>query len=48
MKNLNEVLFVTEFTDGKWELSFLRPEFQGGESVEISKESALKILSILK
>jgi hypothetical protein len=48
MKKLNEILFITEFPDtGKWELSFLIPEFQGGESVEISKEDAKKLICIL-
>lgn len=49
MKKLNEILFITEdiSEDTKWYLSFLKPKFQGGESIEISKEEAIILLNIL-
>ena len=49
MKKLNEILFITEFPDtGKWCVSFRRPEFQGGESEEISEEDAIELGTLIQ
>lgn len=49
MKTLNEVLYITEDANtGKWYVDFKRPQFQGGESEEISKEDAVKLMSVIK
>lgn len=53
MKKLNEILFITEDLSEnktKWVLSWKRPDFQVEkeyESEEISKEDALKLLSVI-
>ena len=48
MKTLNELLYVTEdASTDKWFISFRQPEFQGGDSEEISKEEAVKLIGFL-
>ncbi len=48
MRKLNEVLYITEEPhNNKWYLSFKKPQFQGGDSVEISKEEAIKLLKVI-
>ncbi len=50
MENLNKILYITEDTSvspTKWILSWRRPEFQGGESVEIAEKDAKALLLII-
>jgi len=48
-KTLKELLYITEdVSTNKWFISFRQPEFQGGDSEEISKEEAVELLSYLK
>lgn len=46
MKTLKEILFINESEKG-WTVSFLRPEFQGGEAVEISEEEARGLMKLI-
>jgi len=49
MKTLKELLYITEDSSAdKWLVSFKKPEFQGGDSEEISKEEAISLLSFLQ
>lgn len=47
MKTLNQILFINETSEGTWTLSWLKPEFQGGESFEISKEDAEALMNVI-
>ena len=50
MRKLNEILYVTEDTSvspTRWSISFRNPEFQGGDSEDISKEDATLILQVM-
>lgn len=48
MKKLNEILFINENANtDTYSISFLKPEFQGGETVDISGEDAKSILGFL-
>jgi len=47
MKKLKQLLHVTENTDGTWLLAWTRPDFQGGESFEISEQDAVILLGAI-
>ena len=48
MKTTKELLYITEdASNDKWFLSFRKPEFQGGDSEEISKKEAMRILTAI-
>lgn len=48
MKPLKEILFVTEKQpENEWYVSLIKPEFVGGEAIQISEEDAKKLISII-